>query len=282
MGLDARRRMALPENLGRPVSRPGTREQLEVVGEGRRVAGVVELAQHLGVAELLAAVPAAELEQPPQEGGLVHAGEQEHVAADGGLDERIEDVAAPARLVADQRRGARVPAEVDVLVEGDPEGGPHLRERPVRDADDLEPAGEALGQALLHEEGRRSQQDHVQRPRPARVSSSHRRLTDSDQPAAFWTSSITRTAPAGPVSRRAASHCAAIHSGPRSAGSSALTKRTGTGSPSTAWATSVDLPTCRGPGDHLDEPPGLGQAPGQLGRLRAAVRSGGMQDYSSC
>ncbi len=84
-------------------------------------------------------------------------------------------------------------------------------------------------------------------PRPARVSSSHRRLTDSDQPAAFWTSSITSTAPAGPVSRRAASHCAAIHSGPRSAGSSALTTRTGTGSPSTAWATSVDLPVCLGP-----------------------------------
>ena len=132
------------------------------MGEGRRVAGVVELAEHLGVAELLPGVAAAELEQPTQECRLVHPGEQEHVAADRGLDQRIEDVPPPAGLVADQRRGPRVAAEEDELVEGDPEGGPHLRERPVRDAEDLEPAGQALGEPLLHEQRRRSEQDHLQ------------------------------------------------------------------------------------------------------------------------
>jgi hypothetical protein len=60
------------------------------------------------------------------------------------------------------------------------------------------------------------------RGRFARVSSSHRRFTVSDQPGIFWISSSTSSAPRLPVSRRAASHCSAIHPRPRSMGSSAL------------------------------------------------------------
>ena len=188
---------------------------------------------------------ATELEQAPQEGRLVHPGEQQDIPTDRGLDQGIQDVAAPACLVPHQRRGTRVPAEEHVLVDADPERRPHLRERPVRDADDLEtcqpssrrgPAPRAAGPSRT-----------IRRGRPARVSSSHSRLTDSDQPAAFWTSSITSTAPAGSVSRRAASHCPAIQSGPRRAGSSALTHRTGIRTPSTACSPRVVFPTCRGP-----------------------------------
>ena len=54
---------------------------------------------------------AAELEQAPQQGRLVHPGEEQQVAADGRLDQGIEDVPAPARLVADERRGSGVAAE---------------------------------------------------------------------------------------------------------------------------------------------------------------------------
>jgi MsuE subfamily FMN reductase len=57
--------------------------------------------------------------------------------------------------------------------------------------------------------------------RLARVSSSHSRFTDSDQFAAFWTSSSTRSAPRSRAIRRAASHCWATHSPPRSVGSPA-------------------------------------------------------------
>jgi hypothetical protein len=70
-----------------------TREQVEVVRQRRRVAGVLELAQHLGVREHLARVAAAQLEEPPQERRLVHPREQEHVTRDGGLDEGVPDMA---------------------------------------------------------------------------------------------------------------------------------------------------------------------------------------------
>src|SRR5690606_15386991 len=65
-----------------PGHEPGTRQQVEVVGERRGVAGVLELTQHLVVGDHLARVAAGELEEPPQERRLVYAREQQHVAGD--------------------------------------------------------------------------------------------------------------------------------------------------------------------------------------------------------
>ena len=104
-------RAALARRLARvlrqPGEHPGAAQQIQVVRERRRVPRVLELAEHLGVGQHLAGVAAAELEQAPQECRLVHAREQQHVARDRGLDQRIEDVARPA--VAVRRRAARLP-----------------------------------------------------------------------------------------------------------------------------------------------------------------------------
>src|SRR5579875_2267929 len=53
--------------------------------------------------------------------------------------------------------------------------------------------------------GRRTKLRTILSVRFARVSSSHKRFTDSDHPTAFCTSSRTRTAPRGPLDRRAVS-----------------------------------------------------------------------------
>lgn len=73
------------------------------------------------------------------------------------------------------------------------------------------------------------------------------RLHKSTQAGIFWISSSTSTAPSGPASRRAASHCWPIHSAPRRVGSSALAYRVGTPRVSVTCSTRVDFPTWRGP-----------------------------------
>ncbi len=57
--------------------------------------GIVELAQHLGIRQHLPGVAASQFEQAPQKRGLVHAGEQQHVAGYRGFDQRVEQVAPP-------------------------------------------------------------------------------------------------------------------------------------------------------------------------------------------
>ena len=141
-----------PGELGEPGQQPGAAEQLEVVRERRRIAGVVKLAEHLRVRQHLSGVPATQLEQASQKGRLVHAGEQQDVAGDRRLHQRVEDVPTPAAGLVRERRGARIASEVDVLVDGEVERGPHLRERPVRQAQDFEASGQAFHEALLDEE----------------------------------------------------------------------------------------------------------------------------------
>ena len=66
------------------------REQVEVVGERRRVPRVGERAEHLRVRDDAPRVPAREGEQAAEQCRLVHAREQEDVARHGRLDERVE------------------------------------------------------------------------------------------------------------------------------------------------------------------------------------------------
>ena len=109
-------------------------------------------------------VAARELEQPPQERRLVDAGEEQYVARDRRLDQRVDDVAPPAVRILHQRRRARVPAVEDELLQGPAEGLAHLREGPVGKAQHLEAARQALREPASDEERRRSEEDHLQSP----------------------------------------------------------------------------------------------------------------------
>ncbi len=132
--------------------------------ERRGVPRVLELAKHLGVAEDLARVVAREVEEPPQQSGFVDARQQEHVAGDGGLDERVQNVPAPAIVIFDEARRPRVPAKGDVVVQGEAESVAHLRIRPMGHLEHLEAPREALGEAACDEQGRRAS---TGRPRQA-------------------------------------------------------------------------------------------------------------------
>ena len=133
--------------------------------ERRRVARVLELTEHLRVREDLAGVLAAEPKELTHERRLVHGREELDVARDRRLDERVEDVGAPALLVAGELRRARVAAEVEEALEVPAERSAHLAEAPVGDARQLEPSGEAVGEPALHEQGGAAEEDDLQ-PRP--------------------------------------------------------------------------------------------------------------------
>jgi hypothetical protein len=64
---------------------------------------IVKLAEHLVVGKHLSRVAAAQLEEAPQQSGFVHPSQQQDVSRDGGLDQRVEDVAPPALRFAYQR-----------------------------------------------------------------------------------------------------------------------------------------------------------------------------------
>jgi hypothetical protein len=143
--------------------------------------------------------------------------------ADRGLDEAVGDVARPPRRFPSERRRAGIAAEAQVLVERPSECLSHLGERPVREWQHLEASGQVSVSPCAMSNGAEPSSTAFRR-RLARVSSSHRRLTASDQAGIFWISSSTSSAPSELVaaSSRAASHCCAIHPAPRKVGSSAL------------------------------------------------------------
>src|SRR4029078_6350731 len=89
-------------------------------------------------------IRARQAEQLAEQAGLLDPVEEEDVAREGGLDQRVEDVLLPALVAADERRGTGVAAVDEIRVEVPAEGVAHLRERPVRDADDLEATGDAV------------------------------------------------------------------------------------------------------------------------------------------
>ena len=66
-------------------------------------------------------------------------------------------------MTADEASGAGITAVEQVPLEVPAECVSHFGERPVGDADDLESAGEAVGQALAHEQWRRAEEHDPQR-----------------------------------------------------------------------------------------------------------------------
>ena len=82
--------------------RPGAAQQIEVMRQSGGIARVLKLSEHLCIREHLAGIAATQLEQPSQKGRLVYPGHQEDIAGDGGLDQRIEQVAPPALRVFDE------------------------------------------------------------------------------------------------------------------------------------------------------------------------------------
>ena len=164
------------------------------------------------------------------------------------------------------------PPKKDVLVEGDPEGGPHLRERPVRDADDLEPAGKALGQALLHEEGR----SILAGPRAALARRGCPRPTGA-RPTGPTAGRLLDVVDDEQGARRAGLEACRLPLGRdplRGHGARARRQLHETNRDLQALDRLGDerrLAHLPWPRDHLDEPPGLAEAPGQLGRLPTAV-----------
>ena len=132
------------------------------MGKRGRVARILQLAGQLLVGDDLPRVVADQPEETAQQSGLVDAGEQQQIARDGRLNDRVEHEGGPARLVFDQRRRPRISAEVDELVEAEAEGVAHLAERPVRRADRLEAPGEALAESFLDEQRGRAEQHDAQ------------------------------------------------------------------------------------------------------------------------
>ena len=98
-----------------------------------------------------------------------HPRQQQDIARDRRFDQRVQDVSCPAVPVADQGCRSRVSPEVEVALQAPPEGPTHLREGPVRHAQQLESSGKALGEPPLDQEGGRPEHDDLERQPGASV-----------------------------------------------------------------------------------------------------------------
>ena len=88
------------------------------MGQGDRVACILELAEQFRQGDQLARVgAAAQLEQAFQKRRLFDPGHLQDVALDVGFDQGITDILSPAGFVADQAGRTRVAPEIDVLVQ---------------------------------------------------------------------------------------------------------------------------------------------------------------------
>jgi len=85
-------------------------EKMQVMGERDGVASVHQLAEHLLIGKDLAGIGAGKLEQSAQQRRFVHAVEQQNVAGEGGLNERVVDVLTPALRIVCQRSRTRIPS----------------------------------------------------------------------------------------------------------------------------------------------------------------------------
>ena len=162
--LGARRSLADPMRgeLVQAGQHAGAGKQLQVVGQCRRIAGVLKLPDHFLIREYLAGMRAAELEKPPEQRGFVNPGQKQDVAGKGRLDEGVADVARPALPVGDKVRCSGIAAIIDEAVKVPPEGFPHLGVGPVDNGNGFEPAREAFGQPPLNEERRRTQENDLE------------------------------------------------------------------------------------------------------------------------
>ena len=83
--------------------------------------------------------------------------------------------------LGDKRGGSLIAAEIQVLLQREVERRAHLGKRPMRNMHNLEAARQALRETLLHQERRRTEQNHLERTPGTRVLVP-RRFTVSDQP----------------------------------------------------------------------------------------------------
>ena len=140
----------------------GAGQQFQVVGQSRRIAGILKLPDHLLVGKDLSREGAAELEKAPEQRGLVDPRQKQDVAGKGRLDERIDDVARPALPVGNQVGRTGIAAEIDIAVKIPSESLPHFGIGPVGHGNDFKAAGEAFGQSPLNQERRRSQEKNLE------------------------------------------------------------------------------------------------------------------------
>ena len=92
--------------LLKPRDEAGRIQQVEIVGDGRRTAGVVELSGHLLEGQLASRVFARQVDEPAEQGVLADARHEEDVAGDRRFDHGVQDVRAPPLDVADEGRRA--------------------------------------------------------------------------------------------------------------------------------------------------------------------------------
>ena len=64
--------MSVVGMVGETGNQTTVRQQVQITGKRGRVADILKLAQHLGIGQDLPRVSGAKLEQPFQQGGLVH------------------------------------------------------------------------------------------------------------------------------------------------------------------------------------------------------------------
>lgn len=77
----------------------GLFKKLEVMSKRDRIAGILQLPQHLGIRELLCRVGCAEPEKRAHKRWFANILEGEYVLRDGGLDDGITNIGYPSRLI---------------------------------------------------------------------------------------------------------------------------------------------------------------------------------------
>ena len=260
-GLEPRCRTTCPAYFWSPTTMPGAGEQVEVVRERRRVARVLQLAEHLRVGEDLPRV-----RHPSSNRRRSSAGLSTRVSRSTSREivvsiRESSTYRRQRRGSADERRRARVAAEVEVLrratsrtprasrrTTNAASGGPRSGRRDSRSAPARSAAAPSRGARPARRGPPRCPRPRgASRTRTSRGPSGPRRGRGSPPPAR-----------ARPAAR--ASHCSAIHRRPRRVGSSALAYRTGTPTATRTCRTSVRLAHLPRPGHDLDEAPGLAQA----------------------
>jgi len=145
------------------------RQQIQIMGQRGGVARILKLAQHFAVGKNLPGVGAADFKNPAQQRRLVHARQQQHIAREGGLDERVQNVTRPAHRLPDERRRAGVGAVKKILLQRPAERPPHFAETPMRQVQRFKATGEAFAQAALNQQRSGAEQNDFQWPARARV-----------------------------------------------------------------------------------------------------------------
>ena len=142
-----------PREQFQAARQKGRFEEPQVMCQGRRVPGVMELAEHLGIGDELGRKGCRQSEKMAQQNRFGDLAHLEHIAGKDRFDEGIGDVALPGQFVVCEGCGSGIAAEIDPLLQTPAEGGAALRIPPVVAAMQEKSAGQALGQPLLHQQG---------------------------------------------------------------------------------------------------------------------------------